>query len=116
MSLNVTLGDQLLFPSEYVGAADLKGQDKSVTIDRVEVADLRMAGGKSQRKPIVYFRGATKKLVLNKTNAASIAAMYGGKVEDWAGKQITLYPTRVRCGPQTVDAVRVRETTPTGGQ
>lgn len=112
MSLNVTLAGQLLFPSEYIGAVDLRGRDVVVTIAKVELADLRMVGGKSQRKPIVYFTGAQKKLVMNKTNAGTIASLYGGKVEAWVGKKITLYPTRTRCGANTVDCIRVREQVP----
>ena len=109
MSLGVTLGEKLMFPSDYLGAVDLKGHDVTVTIASIEWAELRMAGGSTKRKPIIRFDRKEKKLVLNKTNAASIAAQHGNVAEQWVGKQITLYPTRTRCGGQMVDCIRVRE-------
>lgn len=112
MSLNVTLEGKLLFPSEYVGAADLKGRDATLTIAKIEVADLHIQGGKSKRKPVMYFEKTPKKLVLNSTNARTIAGLYGGECEAWVGKRITIYPTTTRCGGSTVDCVRVREWNP----
>ena len=112
MSVNVTLAGQLLYPSEYVGAADLKGRDVTLTISSVEVADLQMHGGKVQKKPVVHFVRTDKKLVMNKTNAGTIAGLYGGEVTTWAGKKITLYPAKCRCGGSTVDCVRVRDAVP----
>ena len=34
------------------------------------------------------------KLVLNRTNANSIATLYGININNWIGKLIELYPTR----------------------
>jgi hypothetical protein len=113
MSVAITIGPQLLIPSEYVEAADLKRKVAPVTITQVEVSELRMQGGKSQKKPIIHFKGTNKKLVLNKTNAKSIAKVLGtGVCEEWVGKQIILYPTTTRCGGEEVDCVRVRERVP----
>ena len=109
MSIDVTLDDKLLYPSEYIGAADLKGRDVTLTISRVELADLRLVGGATKRKPVVHFDKTEKKLVLNKTNAALVASQHGGKCEGWTGKKITLYPTTTKCKGQTVPCVRVRE-------
>lgn len=112
MSVNVTLNDQLLFPSEYVGAGDLKGRDVTLTIADVQVADLRLQGGASKKKPVVFFTGTPKKLVMNKTNAKIIAALHGAEASLWVGKRITLYPTKTQCGGAQVDCVRVREKLP----
>lgn len=112
MSLNVTLEGKLLFPSEYLGAVDLNGKDFALTIAKVEVADLQMQGGRKQSKPIIYFQGAKKKFVMNKTNAGTIASLYGGKVEDWVGKKVILYPTTTRCGAATVECIRIRDYNP----
>jgi hypothetical protein len=106
--MSVTLGGELLYPSDYVAAADLKGKDVTVTIDRVEKNELQMAGGKKEIKPVLYFTNAKKKLVLNKTNAKAIARLHGSVAENWAGKQIVLYATTTKCGRDVVDCVRVR--------
>ena len=110
MASKVMLNGKLMFPSDYVAAAEFLGRDVSLTIASVSFEDLQIRGGKKERKPVLTFRETKKKLVLNKTNAASIADIHGSKAESWAGKKITLYPTTTRCGRETVDCVRVRET------
>ena len=108
----ITLEGKLLFPSEYLSAFDLNGKDVTVEIEAVQVAELMMQGGLKKSKPLVFFKGAKKKLVLNKTNGQTIAAMIGGNVDNWPGNRITLFPTKVKCGRETVDAIRVRPIKP----
>lgn len=103
----------LLFPGKYLKAADLRGRDVTVTIERIDPREeLQMRGGKVEQKPVIYIKGAQKAWVLNKTNALSIAKVYGNEVTGWIGKAVTLYPARVQCGGKEVDAIRVRETAP----
>lgn len=102
----------LLFPSDYITAADLNGRDWIGVIDKIEPRhELRRQNGKDYR-PVVYLKGWTKKWVLNKTNAHTIAEMYGPEVMNWIGKPIALYPTRVPFGNKTVDAIRIRPERP----
>lgn len=95
------------FPSNYLKASDLKGQDVRVTIDRITMEDI---GG--DHKPIVYFQGKEKGLVLNKTNGMNIAAMYGPETDGWAGNPVILYSTWVDFQGRSVEAIRVRPTPP----
>jgi hypothetical protein len=95
---------QDVFPSRYVRAADLNGKRVTVTIKHVAVERM---GKDNEAKPVVYFRNATKGLVLNRTNAMAIAALYGPETDAWAGKAVTLYPTQVRAFGATHDAIRV---------
>jgi hypothetical protein len=114
MPSKVTLKGELLFPSKYLTAEDLKGKDVTVTINKVVREDLAMVapGGKRAIKKgtTVHFEKASKALVINVTNADSIAAMYGTKAEDWVGKKITLYPTTTMFGREMVTCIRIRET------
>lgn len=112
MGLNITMEGKLLFPSEYVAAFDLKGKDSTVTISKIELSDLRLEKGGVKRKPVVHFEKTSKKLVLNKTNAAVIAILHGPVVEKWVGKKIILFPTTTTCGRNTVDCIRVRDYQP----
>lgn len=100
---------RLMFPSRFICSADLMGKDRTVTIDRVAVEELQMVGGKTEAKPVCYFAGAKKALVLNKTNAKTIAKLHGTQTDEWAGKSITLFPTTTKFGRETVDCIRVRE-------
>ena len=99
---------KLLFPNEYVGAHDLNGKDAVMTIERVDVEELTMEGGKKQKKPVVWFKGAKKRMVMNKTNAKTIAKMHGTDTANWVGKQITLYPTTCKVGPNMEECIRIR--------
>lgn len=112
MPSKVTLGPELMFPSEYLAAVEFKGRDVTLTIKSVSKEDLQMKGGKKERKPVIFFVETPKKLVLNKTNADSIASMYGTDALLWKGKRVTFYPTKVQCGRDMVDAVRTREKVP----
>lgn len=95
-----------MFPSKYLSAADLQGQSVPVTMDRVIMEQIRSDGG-LEDKYVLYFRGKEKGLVLNITNANTIADLYGHETEDWAGRQIILYSTRVQFGSKMVDAIRI---------
>lgn len=103
----------LLFPSKYLCAADLRGRDVVVTIEAIAPRDeLLRQGGAKEYKPVMRLVGKTKALVLNKTNAKAIAKLYGNEVTAWLGKAITIYPTRVKFGRDDVDAIRVRPVVP----
>jgi hypothetical protein len=76
------------FPSNYLKASDLGDAQPVVTIDRVEV---EAVGRDKEMKPVVYFRGKEKGIVLNKTNAKKIADLTGSKdTEDWSGCKVRI--------------------------
>lgn len=116
---------KLLYPSNYLGAHDLKGKDVALTIRHVVVEELKTERG-TERKPVLYFvetqRAAAaskteeKRLVLNKTNAVTIAAMYGPEVTDWAGKRIVLHSATVEAFGKSTEAIRVRPYPPPQSQ
>jgi len=103
---------ELLYPSRYLIAAELQDRDITLTIESVAPEELTMQGGVTETKPVLRFAKTKKLFVLNKTNAYTIAEMYGPETDDWAGKRVTLYPTRVPFGPDQVDAIRIRQSTP----
>jgi hypothetical protein len=103
----------LVYPTKYVKAADLKGRDVTVRVVCLERDVLVMAGGKKEFKNILTMETLAgqrlgKQLVLNKTNARLIASQHGPVVGDWSGKEVTLYPTTTKCGREIVECVRVR--------
>jgi len=91
------------FPSNYLKAADLRGGRVTVAIDSVVIENIG-----DEDKPIVYFQGKEKGLVLNKTNANMITEIAKSSETDaWAGVRVTLYSTRVDFQGRRVDAIRV---------
>jgi len=104
-----------MFPSEYVAAVEFKGRDVVLTIAGVQIEQLMRQGSKQKEdKPILLFKETKKKMVLNKTNAGTIADLYGVNAEKWVGHKVALYPTTTHCGRDTVDCIRVRPVRPTG--
>ena len=93
------------YPSNLLKAADLKGRTIKATIQKVAFEEI---GQNKDRKPVIYFDGAEKGLVLNKTNATEIAAAHGDEMDEWAGKEIELFSQMVPYQGQNVAAIRVR--------
>jgi hypothetical protein len=91
------------FPSSYLKAADLDGRTVSVKIDRVE---METVGDDS--KPVLYFQGKDKGVVLNKTNANNIVALFGDDTDDWVGQEVSLYPAMVDFQGRSVEAIRIK--------
>ena len=99
------------FPSRYLKAHDLKGKTPTVTIDRVVFEQVR---GKvtTDTKAVVRFRGHTKGLLLNVTNARTITQIARSAVtEDWSGVAIVLFATTATFGTETHDVVRIKAPT-----
>ncbi|MCC6458801.1 MAG: hypothetical protein IT328_27905 [Caldilineaceae bacterium] len=101
-----------IFPSKYVKAADLEGRTVTLTIKTLTVEEMLNHASEKERKPVLYFERATKGLVLNRTNAMTIAALYGDESDTWPGKRISIYPTRVKAFGQMQDCIRIREEIP----
>jgi hypothetical protein len=91
------------FPGQYIKAADLQGKRVVVVIDKVTMEDI---GG--EQKPVMHFKGKDRGMVLNRTNGNAIADILGtDETDEWTGKAILLYPTRVDFQGKRVDAIRV---------
>jgi len=95
-----------LFPSKFLKAAELDG-NLTLTIKTVLQEDLG-----EQLKPVAYFLETKKGLVINRTNANTISALYGQDTDAWTGNQITLFATEVDFKGQTTLAIRVRLSVP----
>jgi len=94
------------FPSKYLRAADLGDAQPVVTISRVVV---EAVGRDQEQKPVVYFDGKAKGVVLNKTNARAIAAVVGSsETDDWQGWQVQLYVATVEFSGESMEAIRIR--------
>tara|TARA_R110000868_G_scaffold315274_1_gene576156 strand:+ start:138 stop:620 length:483 start_codon:yes stop_codon:yes gene_type:complete len=99
---------------DYIGAwALMDGSDNAeltVTIDRISSEMIANTDGKKESCVVAHLRGQ-KPMVLNATNLKSITKVLATPyVEQWAGRQITLYVKKVKAFGDVVDALRVRET------
>ena len=96
-----------LFPSRYLRAVEFDDGELAVVIDRMDF-EMVGQGNDAEEKPILYFSGMNQGLVLNVTNAETLADIHGDDSDNWPGKAITLFRTKVRFGKDRVDAIRVR--------
>ena len=92
------------YPSKFISADDVP-RPITVTIDRVVMEKMQ----NPPDKPVVYFRGAQKGMVLNVTNGRRIAHFLGDDTDRWAGLQIELYPDITDYMGDTTSCIRVRQ-------
>jgi hypothetical protein len=101
-----------LFP--YIQGEALVGKPPvPLTMTTVSVEKVPSNRGVEETKYILYFKETKKGLILNKTNAARIIALYGRETDDWAGERIALYSEKVNAFGKNHNAVRVDERKPT---
>jgi hypothetical protein len=86
-------------------AADIKGKEVRVVIDRGEIEEMQ----DGEHKPVIYFQNKEKGVVCNRTNADTLSETYGDNTDAWAGRQAILFTTKTQ-NPQgrTVDGIRIR--------
>jgi len=99
---------RLMYPSEYLNAADLHDKEVALTIAKVEVEDVPGQDGKKKPKPVLHFEKTAKRFPLPKTCAKVIAAKFGNDTQEWIGKKITVFPTTCEAFGQTVECIRVK--------
>jgi hypothetical protein len=97
------------FAGNFLKADDIE-EDTTLTISKVAIETVG-----TDERPIVYFDGHEKGLVLNKTNKETIKGLYGKETDDWIGNKITLFTTEVDYQGKQVMAIRVRMKAPKTG-
>lgn len=111
MSETKTHWKQLINPA-YLGAYSLpNGEDMNVTIDRVGREPVTTVGGKTEECTVARIINS-KPLILNATNSKAIAKIYGPYIENWAGKNITLFAATTKFAGDIVECIRVRPQAP----
>lgn len=95
-----------LFPGRFLKAGLFQDKDVTLTITKVVLEELDGQKGK-ETKAIVSFAERPLQLVLNKTNALCIKAMFGPETDDWLKKRVTFYPAKIEFEDNDL-AIRVR--------
>ena len=97
---------------EYLCAEMLPNDGRPVSLTIKAAVEETVTGprGESQ-KVVVSFRERPKKLILNKTNARTLAKALGTETDEWLGASVVLGVEPVKVGKQTVPSIRVRAAT-----
>jgi len=107
------------FPNPYLAADDLAGGDLVATIRSVGRVDLKKKASKPgetdevEQKMLLQLGSANggpapKPMICNRTNARTIAGMFGDDVQGWTGQQVTLHAPMVEAFGKIAPALRVR--------
>jgi len=91
-----------IYGSKYLSAADLHGETPRRKIGKVEIGNLKEKDGSTKRKFLVYFKGEDKPMVLNWTNAQTLAAALGKDPTAWIGVVVELYAEMTSLGKEGV--------------
>ncbi len=97
---------------EYLCAEMLPADGRPVSLTIQAAVEETVTGprGESQ-KVVLSFRERPKKLILNKTNARTLAKTLSPETDAWAGASVVLGVEPVKVGGQTVPSIRVRSAT-----
>jgi hypothetical protein len=99
-----------LVNQDYIGAYALTpGEDLTVTIKKVGKREIKGTGGRDQECLVATLDGQ-KPLILNATNSKTIAKLYGAFIENWEGKQISLFASTTMLAGEQVECLRIRPT------
>lgn len=99
----------------YLGSWDVpEGKDVVLVIARCEGATIKGTTGEEKRAPVLFFANTKSKkgMVLNSTNAKTIAKLYGRHVEGWVGKPIAIFATKTLAFGEEVECLRIRPIAP----
>ena len=97
-----------LHPSKFLKASDVEG-DTPLIIQKVTFETLKNNEGEEESKPVLWFRGVEKGLVLNPTNKKRILQQHPAEDSDeWIGKRITLHLEIVEAFGKSDWAIRVK--------
>ena len=101
------------FNPDYIGAYALEpGEERKVKIKNVVREDVVGQNGKKEECTVAYLDNE-KPLILNRTNCKIISKLYGTPyIEDWSGKEVILYATKVDAFGEEVEALRIRQRLP----
>jgi hypothetical protein len=108
------------FDSSCFRVWHLAGKERTFKIGKVTRLTSEMVNGgkreikKQPKLELIDAKGnkVPLPLLLNKTNAKTIARLYGNNPGAWVGKLITLHPATTSVGGEDVDCIRVRNEAP----
>jgi hypothetical protein len=95
-----------IYGGNYLKADDIKDRgDVNVVIENVSIMD----ADDGKKKAVLHFKGKDKTLVLNVTNANMVDELLGSDdTDEWIGRRICLYTTKVDFQGKRVLAIRVK--------
>ena len=90
----------------YLKAAHLPaGQTVPATVDRIEFQTVHPRPGVEETKPVMYFTGKQKGLILTNTNQDFLRSAFGDEIPASYGKKITLKAVHKTVAGRGIDTI-----------
>lgn len=97
-----------LVPASFLQKEDFD-RPALLTIDRIEIKNVAPQGQPPENKGVIYFQEEDRGLVLNRTNAEIVGALYGKDPDQWPGRKIVAFTDpNVSFGGKLVGGIRLR--------
>ena len=94
-------------------AGDMLGQSTiALTIADVTMESMNSGKGGQQTKPCLRFKERSKLMVLNKTNAKTLAAILGPETENWKGARVTIAAPVIDAFGKSARSLRITDVQP----
>lgn len=90
---------------EYLKASHLGTATPIVTIDHIEFRKLHPRPGVEEIKPVAYFAGKSKGLILTATNQDYIRATYGDDIAACYGQRVQLHAVTKTVAGRQVETI-----------
>ena len=99
---------------EYLKAAHLPAsQPVTVIIERVEFRTLHPRPGQEEIKPVLFFKGKNKGLILTATNQDYLRKTFGDEIAAVAGQVVALRAVSKKIAGRMVDTIIIEPAPPT---
>ena len=96
------------FPSKWLKADDLPPNiDIVLTIIKCDMVNVGQEDN-PEVKPVIWFHGKEKGMVLNVTNANAIGRIHGDDTDDWINKDIAIFRSQTDFRGSSVPCIRVK--------
>jgi hypothetical protein len=96
-----------MFPARFLKAEEDIGEGiDELIITNLESQEMQTKNGKAD-KWVLFFDKLEKGLVLNKTNAMTLAKAFGPDSDLWTGRTVSLVVRDVQFGTDIVPAIRI---------
>ncbi len=96
------------FPSKYLGAADFANGPSQLQIAGVRMEDVSKDSEPMDNKPILYFTGVERGIVLNVTNNKMLCTIFGGESDHWVNQVVEIYVIDTEYQGQPKKGLRIR--------
>lgn len=91
----------------YLAGDMIGAKNVIMTITGVTEESMNSGRGGQQTKPCLHFKESAKKMVLNKTNAKTLAGELGPETDDWIGARVTIAAPVVDAFGKSARSLRV---------